>query len=178
MAITHDYPIYGFDSVFIGEIPNDGGMATTLTEVGTTVRNTFTLTTDALTFSEFFNEEEDDPYIRIATGGGVIRGSWQIHNAHPSALATFFGGTVTGTGDDAIWEAPERFDMKEYSVRAISGNDIQVELARVQFAASLGWNLQRENPGIITLDYTVMRPAKTGTPRMRAGKVAAFVPAG
>lgn len=179
MAITNEYPIYGFDSVFIGEIPSDGAMSATLTEVGTTVRNSFTLTSDDLTFFEAFIEESDDPYIRVPSGGGAIRGTWSIYNAHPSALATFFGGIVVGTGDDAIWEAPERFVMAEKSVRAISGNEIQVEMARVQFAPAMNWAMQRENPGAIVLNYTVMRPGKSGTPRLRTGKVAAFaIPVG
>lgn len=159
----------GLKSLLMGPVGADGGMGTALTEVvGATVRGTATVISTPLETNEIMIEESDDPIESIVTGGGVYTFNWSSYNLAPEVLKEAFGGTIdAATG---MWEAPDILPTIERSIKAETRNGIVVQAPRVKISAELALNMQLENPGQVNFVGTVLKPTKTGTPKLSIGK--------
>lgn len=161
----------GLDSVLIGPIAGDGGMGTTLTELGSIVAGTPVLTIPAPTTSEIPVEESDEPeFVTVTAGAKTI--AFSSYNVDPSVLVDLFGGAVTGTAPNQIWSAPDTIPVVERSVRMLSRTGYNADMPRVQLTPDLSLNFQRDTPGQINITGTVLKPTKANTPSITLGQVA------
>lgn len=159
----------GLEAVFIGEIPADGGVATTFEEVGQTARDTASLTSTEITTNDIFVEESDDPVISSNTGGGTFNITWTSLDVSTEKLVSALGGTVTGSGANTMWNAPDKSPIIYKSVRMVAPGGYEATAARVKLNVTVSFNFQRSNPAQITYNGVVMTPTKAGVPKLITG---------
>lgn len=159
----------GLEAVFIGDIPVDGGVATVFEEVGETARDSASFTSTEVTTTDIFVEESDDPIISTNTGGGTFNVAWTSLDVAPEKLVKTLGGTVTGTGANTMWNAPNMVPTIYKSVRMVAPGGYEVTAARVKLNVVVTFNFQRSNPAQITYSGVVMTPTKVGVPKLLTG---------
>jgi hypothetical protein len=86
--------VFGLASCQMGAIANDGGMGTSLEDVGETVSGTASMTTEDNTVTDFTCEETDSPVESIVSAFGKITFAWSTYNVGARMLYKFFGGTL------------------------------------------------------------------------------------
>lgn len=86
---------FGLAKIEIGDIANDGGVATTFVEVGETVIGTAKMSSEQGTTTDFFIEESDSPTETLQSTPPKITLAWSTHNVDSNTLSKFFGGTAT-----------------------------------------------------------------------------------
>lgn len=92
MATKH---IYGLASILMGAIAGDGGMGTSLTQIGETVDGTATLTSEDNTITDFNVEESALPIESITSAYGKWTFSWSSYDVSPRTMYKFFGGILS-----------------------------------------------------------------------------------
>lgn len=78
----------------MGAIANDGGMGTSLSEIGDTVEGTAQMDTQEATMQDFKIEESDSPVQSIKTEADKITFSWSTYANNAATLQRMFGGTI------------------------------------------------------------------------------------
>lgn len=94
----------GLAKVEYGEVDSEGGMQTTLTQMGYTLEDSFEQTTDEPDLTELNVEEVDVP-IDVEGKLGDIVYEWDIADPKVSEMAATGGGTADTTNDE--WAAPD-----------------------------------------------------------------------
>lgn len=158
----------GLDSVLIGPIAVDGGMSTGLVEVTSIVKGTPTITIPAPTTTEILVEDSDAPEFVTSTAGAKTL-AFSTYNADATLLVDLFGGTVTGTAPNQIWNAPDSIPLVERSVRMVSKTGYQADMARVQLTPDMALNFQADTPGQVNITGTILKPTKAATPAITLG---------
>src|SRR5688572_16446799 len=95
----------GLTTLKMGAIAGDGGMGTSLTQLGHTVADTAVLSTEQGTTTDFKVEEQDDPVYSIQSEKGRTTLAWSSYDVDAETLVRLFGGTRTA-GPPEVWEAP------------------------------------------------------------------------
>jgi hypothetical protein len=86
--------VFGLASVKMGAISGDGGMGTSLEDVGETVSGTATMVTEDNTVTDFTCEETDSPVESIVSAFGKVTFAWSTYDVSGRQLYKFFGGTL------------------------------------------------------------------------------------
>lgn len=163
---------FGMSKILIGTPAVDGGMSTTLSEkFGHTVRDSVNITTEEGTVNEIFIEESQTAIISQATPG-AMRIAFSTYNNEPEALVFAFGGTVTGTGSNKVWNSPANIQPLTQSVRIEDASGNYWAMAKVSLLARLNMNFQRGDAGKIDFTGTVLIPDKAGVMPIVRGKIA------
>lgn len=87
----------GLESIKMGNVAADGGMGTALTQVGATVSDTASLTTEEGSTTDFKIEESDAPFFSIQSDPGKQVLAWSTYDVDLDTIARFYGGTVGAT---------------------------------------------------------------------------------
>lgn len=85
--------VFGLASVKMGAVANDGGMGTSLEQIGETVSGTASLTSEDNTVTDFNIEESDSPVESIVSQQGKMTFAWSTYDVGGRNMERFFGGT-------------------------------------------------------------------------------------
>lgn len=158
--------ILGLVSIKVGPIAGDGGMGTSLTTIGDTVKDSCVFTEGDPTKQEFFIEESDDAIESFVTQKGTETISWSTNNLDPDNMVLLFGGTKDGTGavgDPYTWEPPDTQEELERSVEITDRKGNKVEIVRVKFSPKKSFSFQGTRLGAIDITGTILLPTKAAT---------------
>lgn len=166
----------GLSKIEMGSIAADGGMGTTLAQLGYTYQDTCTMTQDDPETNEFYAEEEDDPVIAISKGG-KINFAFSLMNPSPEAMVTLMGGTAkksvnTATENDT-WEAPATIAQVEQSVRITPIKGYRIDVPRMKITAKINAEFRKSGIFLIEVSGTVLAPEKSGVAKITATTAAA-----
>lgn len=167
----------GLSYVGFGTIQNDGGPASTFTELGSTVAGSFQWTSAEGTATEFFIEESEDPILR-KTQSGSNTVTWQCADVSPQVMQQLFGGTVTGDGSEAspyVYAAPANgITAQEKSLKFVSGNGLTVIVCRASVFANLSMAFAKDQVSNITITATILKPSKVNEPAYKINYAASI----
>lgn len=162
---------YGLKSLKMGAIAVDGGMGTSLTDLGGTLEGSATLTTDDGETITINTEESDFAAIQFNTPGET-KVVFDILDMTPDNVAKVLGGTVTGTGDAAVYKAPSGSVDIEQSLEIVTKNDFKWQFPRVKVSAKLNATLSKKDVYKVTVTCVVLKPTKEGEAPYSYQKVA------
>jgi len=153
----------GLAKVEMGDIATDGGMGQSLTVIGQTLQGTCNVTQEDPETNEFYAEELDDPVVSISKRGKTTL-AFSVMNPDLAALQRFFGGTISGTGAAAKWNAPVQLPVIEKSVKVTPQMGLIWEFPRMKINAKINGQFSRENIFVIEVSGTALQPGKTSEP--------------
>lgn len=154
----------GLEYIKMGAIAGDGGMGTSLTQVGATVADSAAMTTAEGTTSDFGIEESDNPFYSIISAPGTKTLAWSTYDVDLDTLARFWGGTVAAAAGGAgrKWQMPDALPVIERSVEIKTKDGWYLRIARMSISARLTWNLKKTALAQIDITGTVLKPTKVG----------------
>lgn len=155
---------YGLQKIEVGDIAADGGMGTTLEQLGYTNADSCTMTTEDPTDTEFTAEEMDDPVV-VITQPGKTTLSFSLMNPSVDTLKLLMGGTVTTDGN---WEAPAKMPVIEKSVKITPTAGFIMEVPRMKIVAKLNATYSKTGMTLIDVTGTVLTPTKDGEAKLKA----------
>ena len=161
----------GLTSIKVGAIAGDGGMGTSLAILGKTAKGTAKLTTADPTVTDFFSEEDILP-VEHSADAGATTFNFAIMDFAPATLVKIFGGTATGTGDTATWEAPSQYAEIELSLEITTKKGIIYAYPRVKIVAKFNVDFGSTAIGMIDIIATPLTPTKAGTAFCKISKAA------
>lgn len=162
----------GLSSIEMGDMAPDGDMGTTLEVVGQTLTDSCSMTQEDPAVTEFTCEELDDPVISIERAGKTTF-NFSVMNPDPTVLQKLLGGEVTGTGNSAVWGAPDVIPVIEKSVKITPKQGLQFSIPRMKISAKINGQFSRSNIFVIEVIGTVLAPTKAGVKKMQAMVVTA-----
>jgi hypothetical protein len=161
MAADTKKVIIGLAEVALGAPATDGGMGTTLSPLGYTLIDTCQLTFDDDTVNDFNVEELDYAFFSQRIKGN-INVAFSVANPSLNALLEVCGGTITGTGDAAVWNAPNNAPTIELSLKITPKQGFIFSFPRVSISAKMSQTVGKNQ--LTTLDVTgkALVPLKDG----------------
>lgn len=149
----------GLQHIKLGDIPEDGGMSTTLKSWGVTYKGTATFVTEDGEETLHECEEDNDPIEIEETPGKTIL-SWTTVDIDPLVLKDVFGGEVV----EGKWKAPRgmRTTTTEHSVEFLTKRDIVMQAARMKVKSKFNWDLGKAGIAKIEHKGTILTPKKAG----------------
>lgn len=162
----------GLESIEIGDVAGDGGMGTTLAELGVTYRDTAELVQEDAESTEHFSEEFDEPVETIDTKGPTTV-KWSIIDCTPATLAEVLGGEVTGSGATAKWEAPSTAENIEKSIKITPKVGMPISIPRAKINAKINYKLARTGILLVEITAKVLTPKKENTASIIIGPLPA-----
>jgi len=153
----------GLSKIETGDIATDGGMGQSLDVVGKTLQGTCNVTQEDPESNDFYAEELDDPVVSISKRGKTNL-AFSVMNPDLEVLQKLFGGTITGTGATAKWNAPAQLPVIEKSVRITPQMGLIWEFPRMKINAKINGQFSRENIFVIEVSGTALQPSKTSEP--------------
>lgn len=161
----------GLKEILIGDVAIDGGMGASLASLGGTFRGSAVINQDDGEKTEFFEEENDAPFDSASTTG-IKSVEWSIYDFTPSKIVQVLGGTVTGEGDAAVWNAPDTLPSIEQSIRIVSNRGSYMNIVRAKLEAKIEGTFSKKEVVLVRIKATVLAPTKADTPSVVIGKVA------
>lgn len=162
----------GLKQFLMGDIAGDGGMGTSLTELGPTVTDTAILSDEAPTTTDFPVEEYDTPfYTQITPGKSTV--ALSIYDVEPASLVRVLGGTISvDASGNNVWEAPLETPQIEQSVRLITQKNGIIDIPRGKVSGIKQFNFRKS--ALFQLDITVdiLKPEKDGVAPIKYTKPA------
>ena len=164
MAIDNTRKVYtiGLKKIESGDIAQDGGMGSTLTEHGYTYQDSATLSAEDPTQTEFYAEEVDDPVV-VLTRAGKITIKWSVMNPSTNDLVYFMGGTI---GSDGEYNAPNTQARIEKSLKISASQGYTLSFPRVDIVGKPNYTLSKSGIFLIDVTATVLTPTKDNTSKM------------
>lgn len=161
----------GLSKIEIGAIANDGGMGTTLSQLGYTYQDTCTMTQEDPETNEFYAEEEDDPVVAISKAG-KISFAFSLMNPSPEAMVELMGGTAskssTSASENDTWEAPNSTVQIEKSVKITPLQGYTISVPRMKITAKINAEFQKSGIFLVEVSGTILTPTKADTPKLKA----------
>lgn len=161
---------YGLKSLKMGAIASDGGMGTSLTDLGGTLEGSATLVTEDGETTSINTEESDTPVVQFSTPGET-RVVFDVLDMSPENIARILGGTVSGSGDAAVYNAPTGSVDIEQSLEIVTKNNFKWEFPRVKVTGKLSATLSKKDVYKVTVTCVVLKPNKTGVAPYTYSKV-------
>ncbi|GAA0561545.1 hypothetical protein [Chitinophaga japonensis] len=162
----------GLKQFLMGDIAGDGGMGTSLTELGPTVTDTAILSDEAPTTTDFNVEEYDYPfYSEITPGKSTV--ALSVYDVEPASLVRVLGGTasIDASGNN-VWEAPRTAPIIEQSVRLITKKGGTVDIPHARISAIKQFNFRKTALFQVELTITILLPDKDGVAPIKYTKPA------
>lgn len=145
----------GINSISLKEIDTATGLpGTDVINLGQTLEDSFTMTTDEGTEVTINVEESSDP-IFSNPGNTTTTVTWQSPNADMEAVAEITGGTWTAL---AGYSSPRNRVTKEYEVTITTEQGFDLILNRVKLTAMADGSLGKNNALMITANGTCLVP--------------------
>lgn len=160
----------GLQKLEFGPIPDDGGVTTTWSKLGYTRRETFTFNSEDGDTTDFFAEESDTAIDSITVPGKETF-EFDLMDYGLETLQKLFGGTVTGTGDNAIYNAPNKIEAKEWSCKITPEKGFVFTYPRVSIMPKLSGSFTKTELLQIHLVCTVLEPTKEGVTKWQVQKL-------
>lgn len=161
----------GLAKIEVGDIAADGGMGTSLEQLGYTYQDTCTMTQDDPETNEFYAEEVDDPVLSFSKGG-KINIAYQLMNPSPEAMVMLMGGTASKSNpsltENDTWNAPAVMPQVEKSVRITPTLGYVIEIPRMKITAKVDAQFQKSGMFVIQVNGIVLTPEKEGIPKLKA----------
>jgi hypothetical protein len=151
----------GLSKIEIGDIKEDGDMGETLTVWGQTLQGTCNVSQEDPETNDFYAEELDDPAVSISRRGKTTL-AFSIMNPDLEVLQKSFGGTITGEGSAAKWNAPAQLAVIEKSVRVTPQMGLIWQFPRMKINAKINGQFSRENIFAIEVSGLALQPKKAG----------------
>jgi hypothetical protein len=161
----------GLAKIEIGDVADDGGMGDTLSQLGYTNQDSCNFTQEDPETTDLYAEEVDDPVVSISRAGKTTF-NFSVMNPDVDVLAELLGGTVTGSGASAKWNAPDTIPDIEKSVRITPLQGLVFEIPRMKITAKINGQFSKTNVFVIDVTGTVLQPEKTSASKMTAMKLA------
>lgn len=158
----------GLSKIEIGDIAVDGGMGTSLAQLGYTYKDSCSLVTADPETTEHYAEEVDDPVVSFDKVGKTTL-SFQVMNPDVDTLQTLLGGT--GNTTSGVWSAPATIPVIEKSVKITPTQGLYFEIPRMKLTAKINANFGKSGIFLIDVVGTVLAPTKTGEPKLKATRI-------
>jgi hypothetical protein len=163
--------VYGLTALKVGAPEADGGMSLALSVLfGDTVPGSASITTADPTITNINIEESDDAIISSSTPGARTV-AFSTYNTSPAALLGAFGGTLTGTAPNQVWNAPENVGDKILSIRFEDRQNRFVNLPKVALNPKLGIVFDKTQAGKVDFTGTILKPDKAGVSAIQVGPI-------
>ncbi len=165
----------GLSEIQVGKIAADGGEATSYTKIGKTYQNTCKLQQEKADVTEHYEEGQAAPEVRKKKKKVPVL-TFSIMDPDVNFLKEYLGGSVSGTGESAVWSWSDTDVDVEASIRVIPEVGLVYTIPRADIEAVL--NADMSSQGINLVDFTVtpLKPTKAGLPSMKAQKKTASFP--
>lgn len=160
----------GLTSIEIGDVAVDGGMGTTMAPLGVTYQDTAELVRDDPEVTEIYSEENDEPEEVLETKGPA-KLRWSLMNVTPEEAVKVLGGTVTGTGDTAEYEAPAVKAAIEKSIKITTKSNLVISIPRAKIYAKENFQFRKKGVLLIDVEARILQPAKEGAAAISWKKV-------
>lgn len=147
----------GLQKIEFGDIAADGGMGTTLSELGYTYKDSFAFNTEDGTQIEHYAEEVDDPIIALEKPGKITI-EFDVMNPDINTLQRVLGGTIDGDK----WTAPATSVAKEWSCKVTPEQGLIFEVPRVSVTGTLSGTYSKDGIFLVHVKCTVLVPKKEG----------------
>jgi hypothetical protein len=162
----------GLKKIVVGDVAEGvSSMPATMTAFGRTYKGTADFSSEEGTISDFFVEEDEDPYDSVVSQKGATTLKFCVAEWDNSSLVRIFGGTTkteNSTVDGkaytglAKYVAPSDLVQKEFSLRVISQNNVVVDIPRAKVTAKFKWNLARTEVSQIDVTCKVLSATASG----------------
>lgn len=158
----------GLSEIRTGEASTTGTMPGSMTKIGMTYAGTCKINQDESEVTEHFEEGAASPAVR-SKKKNVPKVTFSIMNPDPKLLADYIGGTVTGTGDEAVWgyDGTEVVENKAFSIIPKSG--LQFDIPNGDVEAVI--NADMDSQGIFLVDFTITPMAVTEGKAIQGKKI-------
>lgn len=145
----------------MGAIAGDGGMGTTLTDVGEILAGSATLDFPDPTTTDFFAEASDSPiYTKVVQGIKTLK--FSLVDVTNTNAAIFLGGTASGTTPNCKWASPTAFPAIEKSLQIVTADSVTISICRGKVFASVVWGLDKTKIAQINVTVKILKPTKAG----------------
>lgn len=166
----------GLSKIEMGDIANDGGMGSSLSQLGYTNQDSAQLTMEVPQATEFFAEEVDDPVL-VSKKAGAITIAFDLMNPAPETLALVLGGTA-GKSDQQLtdndqWEAPSSVGDIEQSLKVTPKQGYVFEIPRASISANLTGNFASGSLMLLHIEAKVLTPTKSGVSKLKLTQLSA-----
>ncbi|MCZ2480006.1 hypothetical protein [Aquirufa nivalisilvae] len=151
----------GLSKIEIGEIAVDGGMGTSLSQLGLTYEGTCKLTTDEPEITEHYAEEVEDPIV-INQKKGKTMFEFSIMDPNADTLEAVLGGTVAA-GPPKVWNSPRTSVTIERSIKISPEEGMTFSIPRGLITAKMNAEFSRKNIFLIDVKVRVLTPNKAAT---------------
>jgi hypothetical protein len=158
--------VYGVTSIEMGPIASDGGMGTSLVDVGQIEEKTCTIEQADTTIVEKRSEQSDDPYLRLKKRG-VKTLKFTIVDFTPANLIKFLGGEETVEGSDPAWDDGDVVEDIERSVKVTTKNGIIFHIIRGDITAKIVGSLTSDDNLKVEVTCVALKPTKANTKSFR-----------
>lgn len=160
------------NSLLIGAIAVDGDAGTVLTSPGKVLEDTVEMTPAGSTKNTFTAQGDTDPFV-IAVKKGIKEGAFDLGTLDPEVLADLTGGTVTGSGENKVYNAPIGNPAPIYkTLKIIDAQDKAWLFPRVLIDAELVGRWRDGELNVLRVQFTVMQPTKSGVSSLQYGNPA------
>ncbi|MDR1181709.1 MAG: hypothetical protein LBL13_07005 [Bacteroidales bacterium] len=149
----------GLKKIEIGDIASDGDMGSTLTQMGYTLLDSCSFTSEDATTVEHNVEELDDVFESMSTPGKKTL-VFSIADPSLDTLKALLGGTVNTS--DGTWEPDNTAPTIEKSIRVTPKKGLVFDFPRTRIDAK--WNAQfgKNNLAVLEVTATLLIPTKAG----------------
>lgn len=155
----------GLASIEVGDIPEGGGMATSLDTLGYTYQDTCKMTQEDPEETDHYAEELDDPVVSTARGGKT-NFAFSIMNPSVTVLAKLLGGTADVASNS--WTAPAKVPKVEKSVRITPEQGLKFEVPRMKLTSKINADFSKKGILLIEVAGKVMQPEDSTEGKMKA----------
>lgn len=149
----------GVSAIKLGAIATDGGMGTTLSQLGYTSLGTAKLNTEDGNTVDLNVEETDDP-IYSKTRAGKMSVNFTIADPDEQTLVTFWGGSYDATKKE--YTPPAVISSKELSLQVISEEGLSFNFPRASVTAKFTTDLGKDSFLGLEVTAQILKPTKTG----------------
>lgn len=157
----------GIAAIALGAIAPDGGMGQTLKSLGLTEEGSCKLTFEEAEKTEFFVEEFDTAFHTEYKQGG-IRITYTIINPSVDTMVEVLGGTKTGSGVNAVYNAPDKAVQNEKSMKITPRVGLGFEFPRVAVTGKMSSDMGRKSLLKLEVTCDVLQPTKEGLGRFKS----------
>lgn len=168
----------GLAKVEYGDVDQNGGMQTSLTQMGYTYKDSFTQTTDEPEIDEYEVEEVDTP-MEVEGKLGSIVYEWDILDPNVAEMEATGGGTADQANDE--WASPDGWQPIEKAFVFTPKKGFQHKVPRANVIAYPREGFKKGSPQLWHMKATVLKNGNAAPRTLKriSGSVAAptFSPA-
>jgi len=152
---------FGYSKIEMGAIAVDGGMSTTLAEIGFTYKDTASMVESPATATPHKKEGTDRPILMTKEIGDTTV-KFSIMDPDATLYGSLKGGTLSGTSPN-VWASPSAGPSVEQSLKLTSEAGIVWAFPRVAVDAVFNQKLARSGINLLEVTCLVMAPTKLNT---------------